>query len=653
MLDLGFAQLDLEKQVLTVGTRTVVLQRKPYLVLLYLIENRQRMVLRKELLDHFWDGKEVYDQSLSKAVATIRKALGDEASASMIETRWGLGYRYIGPFSTDAPAIVPSSSVAAAATEALNGAPGPILERDQTVDPTNEGPALRPTPAVRPHLAIAISAVLLLLFVVFAAFAFHRYRSSQKQQAFPLPFHTVAVLPFTVTTQEDDDRYLGAELADAIAVRLETEPQLTVRSSSTVRSMVDPTVDLDSAAHKLKVQAVVRGEIRHVTNRLFMTVTLLDGNSGAELWSGTFNTEIANIFTTEDAIAQQVSRALLPELGTRGLKRSSNPDTTSQAAYALFTKARFFATTRTRTSLAKAINLLNQAIAIDPNYARAYATLADCYQLQGFYQFEAPADSYPRAKVAALKALSLDNSLVEAHVALLSIFTDYDWDWEGAEREFKATTALDPNYAVAYQYYGYGLFGMGRGNDALVAMQHAAQLDPVSPSIQTSLAWAYYLLRQNQQAVDQCKRALELYPDFVPAHQLLGIVYGQMNVEQTSMAELNQAEELEKDGAITPILIDYELARSGHRGEAERMLKTLQPKLSDSSFPYYYLAAAWLAAGDKDNAQASLNRALAARSNWVIYLHYDPRFDDLRSGSKFQGILQKVDGEASAAHSDR
>jgi tetratricopeptide (TPR) repeat protein len=298
---------------------------------------------------------------------------------------------------------------------------------------------------------------------------------------------------------------------------------------------------------------------------------------------------------------------------------------------------------RTQNSLAKAIDLLQEVIVIDPKYARAYAALSDCYQLQGFYHFAPPSEAYPRAKAAALEALSMDNSLVQAHVSLLSTFTDYDWDWQGAEREFKAAIAIDPNYAAAYQYYGYALFGMARGGEGLVAMKHAAELDPVSPSVQTSLAWGYFLLRRHDAAVDQCKRVLELYPDFVPAHQLLGLVYAQMNADRQSMAELKQAETLERDSAITPILLDYELARTGKRAEASRELTLLAARSRDTAIPDYYVAAAWAAAGDKEKAQIALNRAYEVRSNWLIYLPYDPRFDALRPDPQFQALVHKVE----------
>ena len=182
--------------------------------------------------------------------------------------------------------------------------------------------------------------------------------------------------------------------------------------------------------------------------------------------------------------------------------------------------------------------------------------------------------------------------------------------------------------------------GMGRGEEGLAAMKHAAQLDPVSPSVQTSLAWGYYLLRQDDQAVDQCKRVLELYPDFVPAHQLLGIVYGQMGSDQKSMAELTEAETLERDSAITPVLLDYELARTGERARASpesggRPVATIM----DRTIPDYYLAAAWAAAGDREKALDFLDRALPGRAptgsftcNTILAstsLRHDPQFQAL------------------------
>ena len=558
MFVLGSATLDPGKQLLTIGARTVTLQRKPYQVLLCLIENRHRMVYREELLQRFWDGKEVYDQSLSKAVGSIRKALGEPEGSELIETRWGLGYRYVGPFQ-ELPATPEAES------------PGRVVAPEVSPAPPVVAAAAVPSfpPSIRiPGRAWLISVPAALIAVLAFVFYAHRLQGGAPSHlAAPGGIHSLAVLPFTAQGNGEEDQYLGLGLADAVASKLDTVPQLQVRSSTTVGSILGSHPDPASAGSKLEVQALVSGEIHRVDNQFAITVRLLDSATGANLWSGHFKTDNSNIFNTEDSIAQQVASALIPQFAMSAVRTGA--DTNQPEAYSKYMKAEFFANMRTQNSLAKAIDLLRQVIQMDPKYARAYAALSNCYQLQGFYHFAPPSEAYPRAKAAALTALSMDNSLVQAHVSLLSTLTDYDWDWQGAEREFKAAIAIDPNYAAAYQYYGYALFGMARGEEGLVAMKHAAELDPVSPSVQTSLAWGYFLLRRHDEALEQCKRVLELYPDFVPAHQLLGLVYAQANADRQSMAELNQAKTLESDSAITPILIDYELARSGKRAEAE------------------------------------------------------------------------------------
>jgi TolB-like protein/DNA-binding winged helix-turn-helix (wHTH) protein/Tfp pilus assembly protein PilF len=654
MYVLGPAVLDTEKQVLKMHGRALALQRKPYLVLLYLIQNRHRMVYRKELLDQLWGGKEVYDQSLSKAVGSIRKAFGETRTSSMfIETRWGFGYRYVGPFSEE------SSSESVSRVENIVSAASPVLPPPGVIQPPSSfsvqsllsAPAQNLTAPPHPSGSVSrqlVAASLLLLGLIavssLAVFTF-RARRTRPEAASPsslLAIHSVAVVPFTTDTGSAEDAYLGLGLADAVAARLNTVSQLNVRSSSTVRAVLGPNPDPFAAAKKLQVQAIVKGTLHRHGDAIALTVEVIDSSSRQSLWLGNFQASSSNLFATEDPIARQISSVLLPSAGQNALKIPATPDTTNPLAYNKYMKAEFFATMRTQNSLSKAVDLLNEAILIDPNYARAYAALANCYQLQGFYQFALPAEAYRRSKDAAHKALSIDNSIVEAHVSLLSALTDYDWDWQGAEREFNASIAIDPNYAVAYQYYGFALLGMGRGEEALAAMKHAADLDPVSPSVQTSLAWAYFLLRKDQEAADECEHALELYPDFVPAHQLLGIVEGQLRASQRAVTELNQAETLERDSVITPILLDYEMARIGKQAEAQRSLENTLAHLDENSIPDYYVAAAWNAIGDKQRALDSLERAYRQHSNWVIYLQYDPRFDNLRSDAQFKSTVHQV-----------
>jgi DNA-binding winged helix-turn-helix (wHTH) protein/TolB-like protein/Tfp pilus assembly protein PilF len=656
MYVLGSTYLDTEKQLLVTAERTVALQRKPYLVLLHLIENRHRMITREELLERFWNGQEVYDQSVSKAIGSIRKAFGEtKESSRFIETRWGSGYRYVGPFSDEASVGASDISGAAARSVPPEIVEVSDLEGDEP-EQVEAAPAAKDRVEVEPEviakngsnraIRVYLAAAVIAVAAVLAIVAIDRLRNPSETEAVSSPSksdpaRSVAVLPFRVDGGNAEDTYLGVGFSDAIADRLKTVEQLTVRSSSTIRTVVGAEPDAKAAAEKLRVQTVVAGDLHREVGKIFVRVRVI-GPTGAELWSGTFSANNENIFSAEDSIARQVMTAILPQFGEHPVKPSSGAETAKYEAYEKYMKAEFFATNRSRSSLTKAVDLLNEAIAIDPNYARAYASLANTYQLIGFYEYLAPSEAYPKAEEAARKAISLDKSNAEAHVAMLSALTDYEHDWVGAEREFKATVAIDPNYAAAYQYYGFALLGMGRGEEAVAATRRAQQLDPVSPSVQTSLAWALFLLRRNEESAKECKRALELYPDFIPAHQLLGLVYGQMNDNSAALTEFSEAEALERDNPVTLILMTFELARSGKKTEARQSLQGALARPGTSVVPDYYIAASWSEIGDKAKALESLRRAEQHHSNWLIYLPYDPRFDGMRSDPGFRAEFQKA-----------
>jgi TolB-like protein/DNA-binding winged helix-turn-helix (wHTH) protein/Tfp pilus assembly protein PilF len=656
MYVLGSSYLDTEKQLLVTAEGTVTLQRKPYLVLLHLIENRHRMITREELLERFWDGQEVYDQSVSKAIGSIRKAFGEtRTSSKFIETRWGGGYRYVGPF-TEGSAGEPIGGIeATAAAHEIVGPPSGLefaggetekLDDIRTAEPAVSQPASIELPygkgsgrTVRVFLAAAVITV----GAVLAIIGMERWRHPSESEVAASdgdPMRSVAVLPFGVDQRNAEDSYLGVGFSDAIADRLKTVERLTVRSSSTIRAVLGTEPDAKTAAERLRVQAVVDGNLHREAGKIIVKVRVI-GPAGKEVWSQTFSANNENIFSAEDSIAKQVLTAILPHFQGQPVRAPAGPETAKYDAYEKYMKAEFFATNRSRGSLTKAVDLLNEAIQIDPNYARAYAALANCLQLIGFYEYLPPSEAYPKAEEAARKAMSLDKSNAEAHVAMLSALTDYEHDWVGAEREFKATVAIDPNYAAAYQYYGFALLGMGRGEEAVAVTKRAQELDPVSPSVQTSLAWALFLMRRNEESARECKRALELYPDFIPAHQLLGIVYGQLDDGKAALAELSEAEALERDNPITLILMTYELARTGKTAEAKQSLHAALASPGGSVVPDYYISAAWTEIGDKAKALESLKRADQHHSNWLIYLPYDPRFDPLRSDPGFRAAFQK------------
>jgi len=311
-------------------------------------------------------------------------------------------------------------------------------------------------------------------------------------------------------------------------------------------------------------------------------------------------------------------------------------------AYDDYLQARFFLADRHVEGLRKAIAYLQQAIDKDPGYAQAYAGLADCYALQGFYGFLSPNQSYPKAKAAAMKALQIDETVAEAHASLLNIKTDYDWDWLGAEREFKRAIELNPNYPPAYQWYGFDLLVMGRQGEAMAAMRRALDLDPVSSTANISQAWFFYLTRQYNKSIEQCLRTLELHPNFCVAHQMLGLTYDARGEFGQAIVELQKAKALSPGNLMTVAALGHVYAASGRGDEAQKMLDKLGLSSGESTPLPYHVAAIYVALDRNEEALRWLERAYQERSNWLIYLKLDPRFDRLRSERRFADLARRI-----------
>jgi TolB-like protein/Tfp pilus assembly protein PilF len=491
----------------------------------------------------------------------------------------------------------------------------------------------------RPFLKrlVWISAPILMVLVLAAAYHFRVGRG--RSRTIPT---SIAVLPLKPLNLGAEDSYLGLGLADALITRLSTLGRINVRSVGEIAKYNGLTEDSLAAGRELKVDSVLDGNIQRVGDRIRVTVRLLSVENSSVLWAGQFDANFTDIFSLEDSVAQQGAAALLQELTGQEKQRLTKHDTASIEAYDDYLKARFFSADRHAEGLGKAIDYLQQAIVKDPGYAQAYAGLADCYALQGFYGFLSPNQSYPKAKAAATKALQIDETVAEAHASLLSIKTDYDWDWVGAEKEFKRAIALNPNYPPAYQWYGFDLLVMGRQGEAMAAMRRALDLDPVSPTVNVSQAWFFYLTRQYNKAVEQCLRTLELHPNFCVAHQMLGLTYDVRGEFEQAIAELQKAKALSPHNLMTVAALGHTYATSGKRDEAQRMLDELGLSSGESTPLPYYVAAIYVGLGRNEEALRWLERAYQERSNWLIYLKLDPRFDRLRSDRRFADLARRI-----------
>jgi tetratricopeptide (TPR) repeat protein len=277
----------------------------------------------------------------------------------------------------------------------------------------------------------------------------------------------------------------------------------------------------------------------------------------------------------------------------------------------------------------------------DPNYALAYAGLADSYALLNYYGASAPSDSFPRAREAAEKALKIDDTLAEAHASTAYIKRAYEWDWAGAEREFKRAIELNPNYATAHFWYGEDLTYLGRFDEGIAEIQRAEELDPLSPIISGSVGWAFHMARQPDQAIDQLRKTLQMDPDFAMTHFYLGMAYEGKQMYQEAIAEYRKANDL---STADPGLVGlgHAYAMSGNIGAAQEVLDELKRRAEKNQTRPSSVAIVYAGLNDRDHAFEWMDKAYDQRAEGVVYLKAQPYLDNLRSDPRREAFLRRI-----------
>jgi TolB-like protein/DNA-binding winged helix-turn-helix (wHTH) protein/tetratricopeptide (TPR) repeat protein len=626
----------------------VALTPKAFDALVVLVENHGTRLSREELVRRIWPDTTVGEDNLKQCVAVLRSTLEDNSrQPSYVATLPGYGYSFVAEVRQVADPVAADLLSDAGNGSGRNNSGNRFLKNAPVQVPIE--PAIS-GPRISRRWTVVAAVVLVLVATLFLARASVRRRLLRQREV-----RTIAVLPFQPPTPQPEDEYLGIGLTDAVITKLAKARNLRVRTLDEVSSYSGKNSDPIKASRELAVGALLTGTIQRQGEQVRIRVRLLDTASGNDLWSDEIAASVEDMFVLEDKVVAEVESTLSAQPRTSG-NTSSTPSSTDARAREDYMKGRFFWSKRTKDGFTTAIQFFQQAIERDPKYAEAYAGTADSYALLGFYGYLAPVESYPKAKQAALEALALNRDLPDPHVSLLIVATDYEWDWETAEKEFRAAVELNPNSAEAYQAHGYLLLALARSDAAEREVQKALELDPVSPAINVTLAWVHYLGHDYKRCLQQCRRTLELFPDFVVAIQVSAAALAQQGEWQEAEQEITRAARLSPDNPITS-LVQAEVLAAGERSEGtaknrendngrrvqnraqlEQILRKHQANISLA----YYLAAAYASLGQKDEAFAALDQALAARSNWLIYLKLDPRFESLHDDARFAALLKKV-----------
>jgi serine/threonine-protein kinase len=456
---------------------------------------------------------------------------------------------------------------------------------------------------------------------------------------------SLAVLPLVNANSEPDTEYLSDGITESLINNLSQLPKLKVMARSTVFRFKGREADAQAVGRELNVRAVLSGRVLHREGQLVIRMELVDVADGSHLWGEQYNRKLEDIFAIEEEIAQEISEKLRLKLSRGEKKRLAKRQTANTEAYQLYLKGRHFWNRRTAEGMQKAIGYFQQAIDLDPNYALAFAGLADSYALLGFVQIDAlaPKEAMPKAREAALNAIELDPGLAEAHASLAFVRQCFDWDWPEVERGFKRAIDLNVGYATAHDWYSVAYLALtGRLDEALAETRRAQELDPLSLIINKHVGWHYYFKRQYDQAIQQYLKTLEIDPNFVQARLDLGKAYVQKAMFEEAIAELNKARSLSANSPAIVAALGHAYALSGRESEARQVIEKLKKAGRRHYIASYLIAEIYVGLGEKKLAFEWLEKAYAERSGYLVYLKVEPRFDSLRSDQRFADLLRRI-----------
>jgi TolB-like protein/Tfp pilus assembly protein PilF len=457
-------------------------------------------------------------------------------------------------------------------------------------------------------------------------------------------FDSVAVLPFTNQGNNADTEYLSDGMTEEIINSLSRLPQLRVMARTTVYRYKDRDDDPQKVGRDLGVGAVLVGRVLSRGDSYTMQTELVDVSNGTQLWGNQYKGKLDDILGLQEEIAQQVSQNL--RLRLSGVEKSEISKRTTQnvEAYQLYLKGRYFWNKRTADGLVQALNYLNLAIEKDPQYALAYAGIADSYLVQGWIGQLAPNEIYPKAREAATKALELDETLAEAHNALATVKRDYDWDWPGAENEYKRAIELRPSYAPAHQWYGELLAVLGRKQELVVEMNRAQQLDPLSPVINGERgAMLFRATGRDDLALQELRKALEIDPSFPHTHWQMGVVHLWKGELAEAGAEFQKAEALAPGITMYKGGLGHVYAREGRTTEARRLLDELKELSKTRYVSGLDLASIYIGLGEKEQAFTYLEKAYQQRDpRLILWLTSRPEFETLRSDPRMKDLVRRI-----------
>ncbi len=625
--------LELQTRQLWRAGVPVHLAHRPFEVLLYLIENRERMVSRAELLERFWEGREVYDVALSKCVGTIRKALGDQTDQPhFIETRWAEGYRYIGPLAEAPPeTVTPAATVVTERVRAVR-----IVVEEEVPDPVVTPAPVAALAPVAQRQPWPRAAVLALGLIVLGSAALWLYRNSNRAgNSSAAPLNSIAVLPLKNLSGDAAQEYLSDGVAESLIGALARAQGLKVIARTSSFAFKGRETDAREIGRQLGVAVVLEGSLRRSAEQWRIEVRLVNTADGHVIWADELKPRsMGDLLTAQDEIACSVANNLRLLLCNEPEQAVARHATRNPVAYQAYLKGRYHWYRRGLEDMKLALAAYEEAIRADPQYALAYCGLAETYGVMQVNRQVPPNSVVAEVKANAQKALELDPTLARSYAIQGLVAAFVEWDWTGSERLLKRALELDPGYAYAHGWYANTLMAQGRLAEAETVLQHAIELDPLSLSLINSLGENYFYAGQYERMLEQAQKLAARDPQNGGAHFFFFEYYlTKGNYDEA-------ARWLEPDVTGGYVRVEW-LNAVGKKAEAARRLAELA-RLPQAERRLFATAGNYARLGDKETAFAWLQRAYERRDSDLVSLKVEPAFAALRSDPRYQEMLRRV-----------
>jgi TolB-like protein/DNA-binding winged helix-turn-helix (wHTH) protein/Tfp pilus assembly protein PilF len=644
--EFGQFRLDREAHLLVSGEKIVALEPKAVDVLLILVEKRGELVARQDLMSAVWPDTFVEESNLSSNISILRKQLGvTPDGGDYIQTIPKRGYRFAAAVKQvqDEPRIlliaqdVGSGAAPAVESESNRSEQPAGVDEAGTAGTTTAGSINKRAVWLRVVLTSAAVLLALVLTLLYLAGWHWRLPGSGAEAH----IDAIAVLPLENLSGDPAEEYFADGITETLTADLAQIGALRVIARASVMQYKGTKQPLAQIAQRLHVEAVVSGAVLRSGHRVRITAALIRAATGQQLWARTYERSLGDILDLQNEVARAIAGEVQAKLTTQEQIRLARSRSVNADTYDAYLKGRYYYNRFTVDGFSKSIEHFEQAIKLDPNYASAYAGLADA--LASLEQIGAARteEVHPRALEAASKALAMDDTLPEAHAAMASVRAN-DWERSAAEREARKAIELNPGFPLAHLYYSNMLRHLGRREESIAEARRALELDPLSPLTNEELADAHLSARQYDAAIEQYQKTLELYPNQAAPRDSLGWAYVYQGKYDQGMEEIRKSIALYgEDPSFSPE-IAFIYGMTGRKGEAQKILDRLLSTSKTVPIAAHHFALIYVGMGKKDEAFAWLEKAYEQHSPMMAWLEVDQRFDSLREEPRFQDLMRRV-----------